>query len=109
MRAAYADAKVSEPYDTCQRKFFGDSSWCNAEWSRSVYIRRELRRLGNEAIACPQTATAEALKRPGVCPKREIGDFVTKWMVKTRMSSGKLQCEKSPILGKAMEESWTHW
>ena len=25
--AAFADAKVSEPYDICQRKFFGYSSW----------------------------------------------------------------------------------
>ena len=45
------------------------------EWSRSMYIRRELRRFGNEVIACPQTATAEALEWLGVGPKREFGDL----------------------------------
>ena len=61
------------------------------------------------AIACPPTATAEAMERPGVRPKRKIGDLVTKRMAKTRMSSGRLQCELSQMLGKGTEESWTHW
>ena len=36
--------------------------------STNVYILAEPRRLGDKAIACPQTATSEAVERPGVGP-----------------------------------------
>ena len=35
----------------------------------SVYIRREPSSIGVKVITCSQTATAEAVKRPGVGPK----------------------------------------
>ena len=73
----YADVKAYRNHTS----FVNESSWATAVGETrsghgwSVFIRRESRRLGDQvSLLAKKTATAEALARLGVGPKRKNGD-----------------------------------